>query len=254
MRRAAARYGGGVIALSPWSIRARDCPEARASLRSALQAPFVVFTSPAAAQAAATLQPLRVRPGQHWHAVGSGTAAALRRAGVEGVASPERMDSEGLLALPGLQRLDGQALGLVTAPGGRGTLVPAFEARGARVLRANVYERVARPLSPRQMARVRTLRHPAVLAVSSGEALQLVVQRADPDTLHRLRALPVVAASDRLAGLAQELGFTRTHRAASARPADMLAAAAALQASPALARTRNRLGRSSGPGPQETPR
>src|SRR5690606_3258805 len=157
MRRAAARHGGAVIALSPWSIQARDCPDAREALRSALEAPFVVFTSPAAAQAAATLQALRRRPTQHWFAVGAGTAASLRRAGVERVESPERMDSEGLLALPGLQRLAGQHLGLVTAPGGRGTLVPAFEARGALVLRADVYERVAQPLAPRQLARIRSL-------------------------------------------------------------------------------------------------
>nr|WP_255703315.1 uroporphyrinogen-III synthase [Lysobacter sp. GX 14042] len=254
VRRAAARHGGAVVALSPWSVQPRDSRAARESLQAALAAPFVVFTSPAAAGMAGALQALHRQPGQQWFAVGAGTAAALRRAGVDTVDSPARMDSEGLLALPGLQRLAGRRLGLVTAPGGRGTLVPAFEARGALVLRADVYERVPHPLPPRQLARLHTLDAPAVLAVSSGEALQRVVEAAGAAALDRLRALPVIAASDRLATLAADLGFADRHRAASARPADMVAAAAVLAASPAFARVRGRLARSPAPGPEETPR
>ena len=40
---------------------------------------------------------------RHWIAVGSGTGDALARAGIDGVVTPIRMDSEGLLALPCLQ-------------------------------------------------------------------------------------------------------------------------------------------------------
>ena len=241
MRRAAARHGAGVLALSPWSIEPLDDPQARAMLAAALEAPVVVFTSPAAATSAAALQTLRRRPEQDWLAVGAGTAAVLQRAGVAGVESPARMDSEGLLAMPALQRLAGRRLGLVTAPGGRGTLVPAFEARGALVLRADVYQRVPRPVSRRQLARLHRLQAPAVLAVSSGEALQRVTAAVDATSLARLQALDVVVASDRLGALATELGFDRIHRAATARPADLLAAAAALPASPAFAHAPGRL-------------
>lgn len=254
MRRAAVRHGATVLALSPWSIEADDSTHARESLRTALQAPVVVFTSPAAAGAAAQLQLLRRQPGQAWLAVGAGTAAALRRAGVDRVDAPERMDSEGLLALPALQRLAGKRLGLVTAPGGRGTLVPAFEARGAQVIRADVYRRVPRALSARQVARLDALDGPAVLAVSSGEALERVVGAIDTDTLARLRRVPVVAASDRLCALARNLGFHDVHRAASARPAALVAAAAALPVSPAAARPTGTLGRSLADRPQETSR
>ena len=250
VRRAAAAHGAGVLALSPWSIEPVDTPQARQSLAAALAAPVVVFTSPAAARAAAALAPLRREPGQDWLGVGAGTAGALRRAGVEGVESPERMDSEGLLAMPALQRLAGRHLGLVTAPGGRGTLVPAFEARGARVIRADVYQRVPRRVSRRQLGRLHALQTPAVLTVSSGEALQRIVADIDAAALARLRSLPAVVASDRLGALAGELGFDRVHRAASARPADLVAAAAALPASPAFADPPDRL---AGAGPQPDP-
>src|SRR5690606_29004115 len=95
---------------------------ARGSLRQALAAPRVVFTSPAAVAAAASLQPLRPRATQAWVAVGAGTAQALRRAGAGDIRSPRRMDSEGLLALPQLREVQGLDVGLVTAPGGRGVI------------------------------------------------------------------------------------------------------------------------------------
>lgn len=227
MRRAAARHGAGVIALSPWMLRPRDDAPSRAALRNALAAPKVVFTSPAAAQAAAALQPLRPRPGQEWFAVGEGTAIALRRAGVMQVFAPQRMDSEGLLALAGLQTLAATAVGLVTAPGGRGTLTPALQARGAQVVRADVYERVPVVPGAGALARLRALARPAVLAVSSGEALQLVLSTVPGDVATRLRTLPVAAASDRLAILAGDLGFAHRVRARSARPQDMADAARA---------------------------
>lgn len=228
MRRAAARRGGAVIALSPWALRLRDDDATRRQLEAALAAPRVLVTSPAAVRAASALQPLRRGDGQRWFAVGAGTAAALRRAGVDTVAAPTRMDSEGLLALPGLQRFDGDAIGLLTAPGGRGTLVPALRARGAEVRRADVYQRVPVPPAPRALAVLRGLSRPAAIALSSGEALQLVLAAVPADIAARLRALPVVGASDRLLDLAATLGFEQRHRAADARPATLVEAVATL--------------------------
>lgn len=225
LRRAAARRGAGLIALSPWALRDRDDDATRAALRTALAAPRVVVTSPAAVRAAARLQPLRARPGQAWFAVGAGSAAALRRAGIQEVFAPTRMDSEGLLALPGLQQRDGSTLGLVTAPGGRGALTPALQARGARVLRADVYERVPVAPSPRAVAALQGLTLPAVLALSSFDALQRVLASLPADAVARLRAATVVAASERLAGLARAHGFTgEILIAGGPRPRDLLAA------------------------------
>src|SRR5687768_10120406 len=78
LRRAASRHGARLIALSPWRLQSRGDDDTRAALRRALDAPRVLFTSPSAVRAAQALQRLRPRRGQHWFAVGAGSAAALR--------------------------------------------------------------------------------------------------------------------------------------------------------------------------------
>ena len=224
VRRAAAAHGARVLALSPWRIERLGDAQARDGLRAALAADRVVFTSPAAVAAARARKPLRPRPGQGWGAVGEGTGRALRRAGVPGVEWPARMDSEGLLALPALQDVQGRDVGLVTAPGGRGVIAATLAGRGARVLRANVYRRAPVPPAPRALAALRGLDAPAWLLLSSGEALERVLTAVAGDALARLRRVPVVAASERLAGLAREHGLDVAAVAASARPAAQLAA------------------------------
>lgn len=227
MRRAAARRGAGLVALSPWRIETRDDPATRAALRDALAAPRVVFTSPAAVRAATALQALDALDAQ-LVAVGAGTAAALRRAGARRVTTPARMDSEGLLALPALRAVAGDAIGLVTAPDGRELIAAAMRQRGAEVRRAEVYARVAAAPAPAAVARLRGLRAPAVVAVSSGAALARILEALPADAADMLRACAAVAASDRLCEQARALGFARVARAPGPRPAQLVAAAGAL--------------------------
>ena len=227
IRRAAAKLGARTLALSPWRITQLDDINARRALQRLLAAPRVVFTSPAAVAAAAALQPLRPMPGQQWLAVGAGSARALRRAGAGDIPSPGRMDSEGLLAMPALREVRGLDVGLVTAPGGRGVIAATLADRGARVLRANVYERTAIAPSPRAVAALRALDAPAWLLLSSGEALEQVMATLPADAQAGLRTAAVVAASERLAGLARGHGLRVAAVAASARSADMLAATGA---------------------------
>lgn len=226
LRRAAARAGAKVIALSPWRLEPREGRDARARLGAALAAPRIVFTSPAAVRAAMKIVPLRARRGQRWFAVGAGTARALRRAGIAEVAAPARMDSDGLLALPGLREVRGRDVGLVTAPGGRDRIAPALQRRGARLLRADVYARVPTTPSPAAVARLRSLRQRPWLALSSGEALQRILLVLPDDALRVLRRARVVAASQRLAELAHAAGFRDVVVAASALPRDLVAAMA----------------------------
>lgn len=225
LRRAAAARAARLIALSPQRIEAREDAATRADLRAALAASLLVFTSPNAMRAAARLRPLRPRRGQVVCAVGEGTARALRRAGLADVASPARMDSEGLLALPALAGVRGRDVGLITAPGGRDRIAAGLRARGARVLRADVYAREPVPLSPRALAALR--RHPArlLLALSSGEALQQVLATAPADILRILRGARVLAASERLLQVARDAGFADVRLARSARPRELIAAA-----------------------------
>jgi uroporphyrinogen-III synthase len=226
LRRAAAARGARLIALSPWKLRGHTDDAARAALQVALDAPRVLFTSPVAVRAAAALLEFHPRTDQSWIAVGSGTALALRRAGVDCVHSPARMDSEGLLELPALQDLAGLDVGLVTAPEGRGLLASALRGRGARLLRADVYARESIALSPSALSRLRALQAPAFLALTSEGALRHVLAQAPADIQARLRAAPTMAASERLQRIAREAGFAEVELAEGPRPHQLLAAMA----------------------------
>ena len=225
LRRAAAAHGAGLIALSPWRIQPRTDEPARQALRTALAASRVVFTSPAAVKAAAVLLPLRRIAAQEWIAVGSGTARALGRVGIEGVVSPSRMDSEGLLALPALQEVSGHTVGLITAPGGRDTLSRTLIQRAAHLLRADVYAREPVRLSARSVHKLLTLQVPAIVLISSQGALQQVLEAAPANAAKALRALPAVAASARLQEMARQEGFADPFLSEGPLPAQLIAAA-----------------------------
>jgi uroporphyrinogen-III synthase len=136
------------------------------------------------------------------------------------------MDSEGLLALPALQQVQGLDIGLVTAPGGRGEIAPVLQARGAHVLRADVYARDPVALAPRALQQLDEVDAPLALALSSGEALQRVLAALPATLAAKLRGAHVAAASERLRALAREQGFTDVDLAAGPRPAQLLAALA----------------------------
>lgn len=220
IRREAAARGARCVACSP--IRLRALPVDPAALGAALAAPLRIFTSPASVRFAAALQSLREASGQRSLAVGAGTAAALRRAGARAVDFPQRMDAEGLLALPALQSVRGVVVGLVTAPGGRGVIAPALTDRGASLRIAHVYERQARSIPPARQRLLRALPSPAALLVSSGEALDAFLGGLGPGLQERMRGLCAVAGSPRLGRRLEALGFAQVLVAGSARPADLL--------------------------------
>ncbi len=225
IRRAATASGAHVIALSPWRIEPRDDDRTREALRAALAADVLVFTSPNAVRAAAALRRLPQRRGQSVVAVGGSTANALRRAGMDLVASPRRMDSEGLLELPALRDVRGKRIGLVTAPGGRGVIAAALARRGADVLRADVYARTPIPPSARAIHALQQLHGRPWLVLSSGEALQQVLRSLPAEARAVLLRARVLAASERLATLAAAQGFEDIRVASDARPRSLIEAA-----------------------------
>lgn len=225
LRRAATALGARVLPLSTLRLVPVDAGPA---LPAALACPFVVFTSPAAVRFAQGPRPLRERAGQCWLAVGNGTAAALRRAGIGQVSVPERSsDSEGLLALPSLQSLAGTDVGLVTAPGGRGLIGDTLAHRGARVRLAEVYRRTLVVPSPSRLRRLDALPASSALLVSSAEAFDGLWSRLSEGARARLRARPAVASSPRLAGMLAARGFASIVMATGAAPSHLLAALAA---------------------------
>lgn len=229
LRAAALAMGGRTLALPPWRLQRIAGAAAAAGLQRALQAPAVVFTSPAAVIAAASAPAFGHSPRGPWLAVGAGTLRALRAAGVTHAQAPERMDSEGLLALPALGAVQGRQVGLVTAPGGRGAIAETLQARGAEVLRADVYRRVPVRLSARALSRLAQAPRPWLLAVSSGEALQRTWAQLAPAWQQCWRAhMQVVVASERLQRQAHALGLVSVSVADGPTPAQLLAACAAI--------------------------
>ena len=225
VRRAAARAGMGCIAISTMRIAPRDDAASKQALRLALAAPRVVFTSPNAVRSAAAMQSLRGPRGRIACAVGGGTAAALKRAGVREVEVPEREDSDGLLALDALRDVRGRQVGLVTAPGGRDRIAPGLRARGAEVIRADVYARATQPPTARAWQALRAARGKLALALSSSDALEAFVAHAPADLRARILGARILAGSERLADVARAAGFRDVRVAAGAAPADLLAVA-----------------------------
>lgn len=216
--------GGLPVLLPGLSLRAvADEASARASLVQALAADIVLFTSPAAVRYAAALAPLATHA--YVCAVGPGTASALHRRGVPTVAVPARQDSEGVLALPGLQALSGKGVALVGAPGGRGLLREALAQRAHRFVEVHVYRRGPARLAARHLAAVRELDATDVVLLSSGEALDNLHAALPADAWQRFQACRLVVSSERLHALARQAGFRTATIAAAAGVDDMLAAA-----------------------------
>ena len=223
LRRRLRDEGGHLLELAPWRIVPRRDPASAHALAAALSCPRVLFTSPAAVTAADALYPLACwQPAGPVLAVGSGTARALAAAGMTDVLAPERMDSEGLLCLPALQQIAGLAVGLVTAPGGRGMIPAVLQQRGADVRQADVYDRRRRHLPARRRARLLTLPLPAWLALGSGKALEHLWEQLSPRRRHALQACRAVPASARLAETAARFGLTAGPRAANALASTLL--------------------------------
>jgi len=138
-----------------------------------------------------------------------------------------RMDSEGMSDLPALQVVGDRAVGLVTAPGGRGLIPQVLGDRGARLVVAEVYARRGLHGGTRRLAAF-VADGGAVLVVSSAEALALLCRRLPAAGSSRgdaVRARPVVLSSARLAERAAAEGFRDRRVATGPSPASLVAAA-----------------------------
>jgi uroporphyrinogen-III synthase len=220
------RARGGVPLLLPGlALRgAEDQALARAQLREALRRDrLLLFTSPAAVRFAAALEPLRTQATVL--AVGQGTAAALRRHGLGVQAPTRRQDSEGLLDLPALHDVRGRGVALVGAAGGRGLLQQRLVDGGARLREVHVYRRIAPRWDRRHVDVLMRLPASARVLLSSVQALANLRAGLPAPAWARLCKAVAVASSERLEAAAREAGFGRVRRAASAMPADLLAAA-----------------------------
>lgn len=136
--------------------------------------------------------------------VGEGSAKALRALGIAHVIVPvERFDSEGLLARPELQNIDGWHVMIFRGDGGRELLGDTLRERGARVEYVTCYLR-CKPQCP-----VSELAGVDLITVTSSEALnhlsQMIVD--SKEVFDR----PLFVIHPRIAELAKRLGWSKVH-------------------------------------------
>jgi uroporphyrinogen-III synthase len=218
------RLGGTPLLLPGLSLHAVRASETlRASWRAAQHDEFMIFTSPAAVRYAMALGPCHAQG--MVIAVGQGTARALRRHGIDAQIPAERQASEGVLQLPAMQQLQGKHVALITAPGGRGLLQEQITARGASLREVHVYNRGAPRLNRRHIDAVLQLLPSACVLLSSGEAMQHLMERLPEAAWQRLCHAATIVSSERLAEQALSTGFKHVQVAASAGQADLLAIA-----------------------------
>ncbi len=118
-------------------------------------------------------QDARALAGARVAAIGPGTAAALREAGVMADVVPERFVAEGLV-----EALAGQPAShvlIARAAEARDVLPEALRARGAEVDVVALYETVAEPLGPEQLAAARSADY---VTFTSSSTVKYLVRRA----------------------------------------------------------------------------
>ncbi|HEY9148355.1 MAG TPA: uroporphyrinogen-III synthase, partial [Gammaproteobacteria bacterium] len=115
-----------------------------------------------------------------------------------------QFDSEGLLALPGLQAVRGKRILILRGNGGRELMAATLRDRGAQVDYAEVYRREPPDTAA---AEAGWLGKTDIITVTSSEALQNLVALTDVAQRPQLLAKPLVVVSERAAALAHALGF-----------------------------------------------
>lgn len=159
-------------------------------------------------------------------AVGSATAAALRKHGATVTLQPPQgaTGAEFLLQALEFERsaVSGFRVVIVKGEGGRTLLMRELTGRGALVEQLSVYRRT-KPTHELRATFPNFERDVDIIVLTSGDAMQNLFDMAGPDALAWLRARRMVVPSERLASLAIEFGVTRTPVVASAACDEALA-------------------------------
>jgi uroporphyrinogen-III synthase len=142
-------------------------------------------------------------------AVGNGTAAALRAAGVENVIAPTTgADSEHLLALPQLAELSAKRVLVFRGEGGRELIADTLRARGAAVDYAECYRRVCPRSDPAPLRAALAAGRLHAVTAFSGETLENLLDLLGP-VAASVCTLPLFVPHVRIAEHAQALHFAQ---------------------------------------------
>jgi uroporphyrinogen-III synthase len=162
----------------------------------------------------------------HWFAVGEGTARLLLPFGVEAHTPGSAMSSEGLLALPQLQQVQGARVLIVKGEGGRQTLAEELGRRGARVDELACYRRAAPELASGELAAKLAQWEIDLVMISSGEGLCNMLALLTPAETTKFSRITLLVPSPRVADIAVTAGFEQVITAENASDSAMLRALA----------------------------
>ncbi len=162
--------------------------------------------------------------GLNWYAVGQSSAARLSDYGLRVRQPEQRMDSEGLLALPQFQQVNGERVLIVRGAGGRPLMGETLVERGARVDYLECYERACPDLAAGDLAARMDVAAVDSILLGSGEALDNLVRLLSMDERNNVMDMLLVLPSERVAQRARSLGFRHLQVAANATDEAMVAA------------------------------
>jgi len=142
------------------------------------------------------------------YAPGPGTAAALAAVGIPEARIPDTsFDSEGLLALPELEKLAGKRAILFRGQGGRDLIARTLESRGASVDAVSCYRRAAPSGDARGLLDALALHRAAALTLTSAEGADNLVRAAGIDGRETLARIPAFVPHPRIAAHVAALGL-----------------------------------------------
>lgn len=155
-----------------------------------------------------------------YFAVGPASAQPLRDQGVTVVVPESGYSSEALLALPALKTVQGEKIIILRGGQGLDLLENTLKERGANVDCCELYRRVVDSRHREAIAKLLQAESPLVL-IYSGQVLDALLAVVPEAYRVKLKGLPIVVPSERVANLARSRGFHSVHLAASALAQDV---------------------------------
>jgi len=150
-------------------------------------------------------------PKSNYLAVGEATKLLLQKHTGQPVTVPvTTFNSEGLLALPCLQKLDNCSVLILRGAGGREYLKQHLCHRGASVDYYESYQRVAIDLPTKRMSQKWQQQAINGAIISSVELLEQLIKVTLKEQQDWLKSITLFAASERIINYAHDLGFYRT--------------------------------------------
>ena len=150
--------------------------------------------------------------------VGKGSEQALSEQNIaraQIIAPSERFDSEGLLALPPLQQMQGKRVLILRGDGGRELTAQTLRARGARVDCIPCYHRDAPTQNAAELMHLWQTEQLDGLTLTSSEGLRHLYELLDERGRDYLMHTPVFAPHARIIEQAQALGLQQTRLTAA---------------------------------------